>query len=424
MRQSKLFTKTRKEAPKDEVSKSAQLLIKAGYVKKEMAGVYTMLPLGLKTLQNIQEIIRKNMNKVGGVEMNLTALQDKEIWEKSNRWDDEVLDVWFKTKLKNDTEVGLATTHEEPLTNLMIDHISSYKDLPVYPYQFQTKFRNELRAKSGIMRGREFLMKDLYSFSESKEQHEEFYEKMKQAYFDIFNECGIGDKTYLTFASGGSFSKYSHEFQTETDAGEDIVYYSPSKKIAVNDEVYNDEVLNELGLDKGELIEKKTAETGNIFTLGSRFSEAFELVFDTKDGERKPVFMGSYGIGIGRLMGVITEIFADDKGLIWPENVSPYSIHLVNVSVDNEDAVKLSDEIYEHLTQNGISVLYDDRDKSVGEKMSDADLIGITKRIVIGTKGMEAGEYDLYDRLNDKTEKVSESQIMNMDFIKKPNGNN
>jgi prolyl-tRNA synthetase len=423
MRQSKLFTKTRKEAPKDEVSKSAQLLIKAGFITKEMAGVYTILPLGLKTMEKIQKIIRNNMNKIGGVEMKLTALQDPENWKKTGRFDDEVLDVWFKTKLKNDTEIGLATTHEEPLTNLMREHISSYNDLPTYPYQFQTKFRNELRAKSGIMRGREFLMKDLYSFSESKEQHDEFYEKIKQAYFDIFEECGIGEQTFLTFASGGSFAKYSHEFQTETDAGEDIIYYSPSKKIAVNKEVYNDEVLKELELDKDELVEKKTAETGNIFTLGTRFSEPLELIFDDKEGERKPVFMGSYGIGIGRLMGVISEIYADDKGLVWPESVSPYDIHLVNVSVDNEDAVKLSEEIYEHLNQNGISVLYDDRNKGVGEKLGDADLIGITRRIVIGTKGMEAGEFDLYNRLTDKTEKVSESQIMNLEFIKK-NGDN
>jgi len=417
MRQSKLFTKTRKEAPKDEVSKSAQLLIKAGFIKKEMAGVYAMLPLGLKTLNKIEEIVRKNMNKIGGVEINMTALQDPSPWEKTNRWDDEVLDVWFKTKLKNETELGLATTHEEPLTSLMLDHISSYKDLPVYPYQFQTKFRNELRAKSGIMRGREFLMKDLYSFSESKEQHDEFYEKIKQAYFDIFEECGIGDKTYLTVASGGSFSKFSHEFQTETDAGEDIIYYSPSKKIAVNEEVNNNEVLTDLELNKDELVKKKTAETGNIFTLGNRFSEPIGLVFDTKDGERKNVFMGSYGIGIGRLMGVVAEIFSDDKGLVWPENVSPFDLHLINVSNDNEDTVKLSDEIYEHLTQNGITVLYDDRDKRVGEKLDDADLIGITKRVVIGTKGMEAGEYDLYNRTTGKTEKISESQIMNMEFI-------
>jgi len=418
MRQSKLFTKTRKDAPKDEVSKSAQLLIRAGFIKKELAGVYTMLPLGLKTLNKIEEIVRKHMNKAGGVEMNMTALQDPETWKKTDRWDDENVGNWFKTKLKNNTELGLAFTHEEALTNIMKDHLSSYKDLPVYPYQFQVKFRNELRAKSGIMRGREFLMKDLYSFSESKEQHDEFYEKMKQAYFDIFEECGIGDKTFITFASGGSFSKYSHEFQTETDAGEDTVYYSATKNIAVNKDVYNDKVLAELGIDKSELVEKKTVETGNIFTLSTRFSEPLELIFDSKDGERKPVFMGSYGIGMTRLMGVVAEIFSDDKGLVWPENVSPFDLHLVNVSSDNEDAIKLSDEIYEHLTQNGITVLYDDRDKRVGEKLDDTDLIGITKRIIIGTKGMEAGEFDLYNRVTDKTEKISENEIMNLNFKK------
>lgn len=416
MRQSKLFSKTRKEAPKDEVSKSAQLLIKAGFIKKEMAGVYTMLPLGLRTLRRIEDVIRKHMNNVGGVEMNLTALQDPEVWKKTDRWDDEKVDNWFKTKLKNGTELGLGFTHEEPLTALMRDHISSYKDLPVYPYQFQTKFRNELRAKSGILRGREFLMKDLYSFSESKEQHDEFYEKIKQAYFDIFADLGLGEKTFITFASGGSFSKYSHEFQTETDAGEDIIYYSPEKKIAVNKEVYTDEVLEELGIDKKDLVEKKTVEVGNIFTLATKFSEPLELIFDDKEGNRHPVFMGSYGIGLGRLMGVIAETFSDDKGLVWPEKATPYDIHLVNVSTDNEDAVKLSDEIYNQLKENGKSVLYDDRDKGAGEKLSDSDLIGITKRIVVGTKGISSGEFDLYNRVTGKTEKVSESQIMNLEF--------
>lgn len=418
MRQTKLFSKTRKESPKDEISKSAQLLIRAGFIKKEMAGVYTMLPLGFKVLKKVEDVIRKHMNKIGGVEMNLTALQDSKIWETTDRWDDDKVDNWFKTKLKNGTELGLAFTHEEPLTALMKDHISSYKDLPTYPYQFQTKFRNELRAKSGIMRGREFLMKDLYSFSESKEQHDQFYEIIKQAYFDIFSELGLGEKTHLTFASGGSFSKYSHEFQTESDAGEDTVYYSADKKIAINKEVYTDEVLAELGLNKKELIEKKTIEVGNIFTLGTKFSEPLELVFDDKNGKKQPVFMGSYGIGLGRLVGVVAENFSDEKGLVWPEVISPFDLHLINVSIDNKESVKLADEIYNHLTDSGVSVLYDDRNKSVGEKLSDADLIGITKRIVIGTKGLSNGEFDLFNRLTDKTEKISENDIMNIAFKK------
>jgi prolyl-tRNA synthetase len=413
MRQSKLFTKTRKEAPKDEVSKNAQLLIRAGFIHKEMAGVYTMLPLGLKTLKKIEDIIRDEMNKVGGVEMNMTALQDPEIWKKTDRWDDDLVDNWFKTKLKNDTELGLGFTHEEPLTNLMTDLISSYKNLPIYPYQFQTKFRNELRAKSGIMRGREFLMKDLYSFSCDETGHNEFYKKMKEAYKNIFDRIGIGENTFITFASGGSFSKYSHEFQTLSDVGEDIIYLDRGTGIAINKEVYTDEVITELGLEKDKLEEVKSIEAGNIFSLGTKFSEPLELYFDDEKGEKKPVIMGSYGIGIGRLMGIVAENLSDQLGLIWPESISPFSVHLVNVSSDNEEAVKMADEVYEQLTQNGVEVLYDDRDKSPGEKLSDSDLIGISKRIVIGTKGITSGEFEVVDRATGKTTKMSENEIMN-----------
>jgi prolyl-tRNA synthetase len=296
MRQSQLFTKTRKESPADEVSKNAQLLIKAGFIYKEMAGVYAMLPLGLITLNKIINIIREEMNLLGGQEVSLTALQDKELWEKTNRWSDEVVDNWFKTKLKNETEVGLGFTHEEPLTKLMTEQVSSYRDLPKFVYQFQTKFRNETRAKSGVMRTREFIMKDLYSFSKDKAEHDEFYEKAKHAYLKIFDRIGLGDKTYLTFASGGVFSKYSHEFQTLTDAGEDIIYVNDDKKIAINKEVYIDEVINEMGVGNN-FEEKKAVEVGNIFTLGTRFSEPLGLNYKNESGEETPVFMGSYGIG-------------------------------------------------------------------------------------------------------------------------------
>ena len=260
MLQSKLFTKTRKEAPADEVSKNAQLLIRAGYVYKEMAGAYVYLPLGLKVFNNIVQVIREEMNKVGGQELSMTALQDKEVWNKTGRFSDDIVDVWFKTKLKNDTEVGLSFTHEEPITNMMRNYISSYRDLPISAYQFQTKFRNETRAKSGIMRGREFVMKDLYSFARTEEEHTKIYEELKQAYVDTFNRLGIGEKTYVTFASGGSFSKYSHEFQTITDAGEDLIYVDEEKKIAINEEVLNDEVLKDLGVERGNLKQVKSAE--------------------------------------------------------------------------------------------------------------------------------------------------------------------
>ncbi|HMP85172.1 MAG TPA: His/Gly/Thr/Pro-type tRNA ligase C-terminal domain-containing protein [Candidatus Paceibacterota bacterium] len=418
MKQSKLFSKTRKEAPKDEISKSANLLIRAGFIHKQMAGVYTLLPLGLKTLKNIENIIRDEMNKIGGVEMNLTALQDSKIWQKTDRWDDKKIDNWFKTKLKNDTELGLAFTHEEPITDLMKDHIRSYKDLPVYAYQFQTKFRNELRAKSGIMRGREFLMKDLYSFSVNESEHNIFYEKVKQAYFNIFNRVGIGQKTFLTFASGGVFSEFSHEFQTETDAGEDLIYVDVEKNIAVNKEVLTEDVLSKLNLKRENLVEKKSVEVGNIFTLATKFSEPLELFFDDEKGSKQIVFMGSYGIGLGRLMGTVAEVLSTENGLVWPKEVSPFDIHLINVSADSEEAVKISEEFYEHLTRSGFSVLFDDRKVSAGEKLKDAELIGITRQLIVGLKSIQSGEFELKNCFTKENKKISEADIMNLKFAK------
>jgi len=411
MRQSLLFTKTRKDAPKDEVSKNAQLLIRAGFIHKEMAGVYSFLPLGLRVMNNIIEVIREEMDGIGGQELNLTALQDKNIWEKTGRWSDEVLDVWFKTKLKNDTEVGLGVTHEEQLTNLMKDYIRSYRDLPVYAYQFQTKFRNETRAKSGIMRCREFLMKDLYSFSDDVQSHENFYEDAKNAYIKIFNRVGLGDITYLTFASGGSFSKYSHEFQTITDAGEDSIYIDEKKKIAINKEVLTDEVLKDLGLKKDELVEKKAVEVGNIFSLGTKFSDAFELNYLDEKGEKKPVVMGSYGIGPGRLMGTIAEVLSDDKGLVWPEAVAPFNIHLIAID-DKEGKVRIeADKLYNRLMSQGVEVLYDDRDVRAGEKFADSDLIGIPVRLVISEKTMLEGSVERKDRKTGNVEIVKNERI-------------
>ena len=241
MRQSALFTKTRRDAPSDEVSKNAQLLIRAGYVHKEMAGVYSYLPLGFRVLNKIVGIIREEMNAIGGQELVMTALQDKELWSRTDRWDDKKVDNWFKTEFKTGGETGLAITHEEPLTRIMTDHISSYRDLPVAAYQFQNKFRNELRAKSGIMRGKEFLMKDLYSFSKDEKEHTEFYQKAREAYIKVFSRLGIGEQTYVTFASGGIFSPFSEEFQTLSEAGEDTIYVDEKKHIAVNKEVLTDE---------------------------------------------------------------------------------------------------------------------------------------------------------------------------------------
>lgn len=386
MLQSKLFTKTRKEAPADEVSKNAQLLIRGGYVYKEMAGAYVYLPLGLKVFNNIVQVIREEMNKVGGQELSMTALQDKEVWNKTGRFSDDVVDVWFKTKLKNDTELGLSFTHEEPITNMMRNYISSYRDLPISAYQFQTKFRNETRAKSGIMRGREFVMKDLYSFARTEEEHIKIYEELKQAYVDTFNRLGIGEKTYITFASGGSFSKYSHEFQTVTDAGEDLIYVDEEKKIAVNEEVLNDEVLKDLGVERGNLKQVKSAEVGNIFSLGTKFSDAFDLTYIDDKGEKQKVIMGSYGIGPGRVMGTIVELLSDDKGIVWPESIAPFKVHLLSFKQDEK-----AKEIYDALTAKGVEVLFDDRDVSIGVKLNDADLLGMPHRVLITEKSLAAG---------------------------------
>lgn len=380
MKQSQLFTHTLKESPKDEISLNAQLLIRGGYIYKEMAGVYSYLPLGLRVLNKIENIIRKEMNLIGGVEMKTSIFQNKEVWEKSGRWDDQVVDNWFKTKLKNGADIGLSFTNEEAYANILKQYISSYKDLPVYPYDFKTIFRNEARSKSGIFRGREFYWKALYSFSKDEEEHQKFYEKAKQAYQAIFCKCGLGDITYLTFASGASFSKFSHEFQTLTGVGEDTIYVDKNKKIAVNKEVYNDEVLEILKLNKNDLIEEKAVEVGNIFSLGSRFSDPFNLKYKDNEGQEKLVFMGSYGIGLGRLMGTIAESYNDKDGLIWPESVAPYKVHLLDLRKEQDD------KLYQILQKNKIEVIYDDREINPGMKLKDADLMGMPYRLVLSDK--------------------------------------
>jgi len=409
MRLSKLFTKTSKNVSQEETSKNAQLLIRAGYIFKEMAGVYSYLPLGQRVLNKINAIIREEMNEIGGQEMQMTALQSKELWEKTDRWDDEVVDVWFKTALKNGSDLGLGFTHEESITRLMTQHIHSYKDLPVYAYQLQTKFRNETRAKSGVMRCREFLMKDLYSFSKDKESHDEFYEQAWKAYEKVFDRVGLGELTFVTFASGGSFSEFSHEFQTLCEAGEDIVYLDRKKKIAVNKEVYTDEVLASLGLNKDELEEVKAAEVGNIFTLGTKFSEALNLNYTSDDGKNHPVFMGSYGIGPGRVMGVVVEAHSDERGIVWPESIAPFKVHLTCLSKD-EKVLAQAEELYEKLRTNGIEVLFDDRPGlGAGHRLGDADLLGMPYRILLSEKSLEKGGVEFTVR------KTRESEILSID---------
>ncbi|KKT75139.1 MAG: Prolyl-tRNA synthetase [Parcubacteria group bacterium GW2011_GWB1_44_7] len=411
MRQSELFTKTRKESPAGEEAKNAKLLIRAGYLHKEMAGVYSYLPLGLLALNKIIGIIRREMNEIGGQEVFLSALQDPEVWKKTGRWSDEVFENWFKTKIKTGGEAGLSFTHEEPLSNLMKNQISSFRDLPRYVYQFQTKFRNEPRARSGIIRGREFLMKDLYSFSRNQKEHEMFYEKAKQAYQNIFADAGIGAQTYITYASGGSFSKYSHEFQTVTDAGEDTIYLCENCRVAVNKEIFAEQnTCPKCGAKV--LAEKRAVEVGNIFSLGTRFSEAFDLNYLDEKGDKKLVVMGSYGIGPSRLLGAIVEVLADEKGIVWPKTVAPFQIHLIAVFDENGKVQPAAEKLYNKLLEKGIETLFDDRNIRAGEKFADADLIGIPLRVVISEKTLKENKIEIKERAGGEIKMVSESELI------------
>ncbi|PIZ55212.1 prolyl-tRNA synthetase [Candidatus Uhrbacteria bacterium CG_4_10_14_0_2_um_filter_41_21] len=414
MRQSKLFTKTRKEVPADEVSKNAQLLIQAGYIYKNMAGVYTFLPLGLRVIEKIKSIIQDEMNAIGGQEMYMPSLQDAEIWQKTDRWSDDKVDVWFKTELKAGGEIGLAWTHEEVITDLMRQYVSSYKDLPFYAYHIQTKFRNEMRAKSGIMRTREFWMKDLYSFSKNETEHHKFYEECALAYMRIFTRIGIGDKTYKTFASGGAFTKFSHEFQTLAEAGEDVVYVCEEKGIAVNEEVLSQVDLSDLGVTRDELKKKKSIEVGNIFSLGTKFSEALGLTFMDETGVSKPVIMGSYGIGPARAMGTVVDLLADDKGIVWPKSIAPFLIHLIVLNNDDEEVRDWADGIYDSLVENKLEVLYDDRETRAGEKFADSDLMGIPYRVVLSKKNKLAGIFEVVTRATGEIKLINEAELLNL----------
>ncbi len=395
MKSSQLFTKTLKDTPADEQAKNAQLLIRAGYVYKVMAGVYAYTPLGLKVLENIKQIVREEMENVGGQELIMTNLQAPEPWKKTGRWSDEVVDVWFKTKLQDDSELGLAWSHEEAIMEMMRSFVKSYKDLPIKVYQFQTKLRNELRAKSGIMRGREFLMKDMYSLHATEVDMDEFYEKVTDAYKKVYERLGLGDETFVTFASGGAFTKFSHEFQTLCDTGEDVLYVNGDKTVAVNEEVLDDAV-SEMGVNRDDLTPAKSAEVGNIFKFGTEKSEQMEIYYTSEDGTKKPIYLASYGIGITRVMGVIAEKFADEKGLVWPENIAPFKTCLIQIGDVSNQAQKLYDE----LTNMGIKVLWDDRDERPGVKFSDAELLGIPYHVVVSHRNLQENKYELTTRSN------------------------
>lgn len=565
MKVSQLFTKTLKEAPADEVAKNAQLLIRAGYVHKEIAGVYAYMPLGLRVIENIKKIVREEMDAAGGQELLMTTLQPSDIWQKTNRWDDAVVDNWFKTKLLNGTELGVGLTHEEPIVDAAMPYITSYKDLPKSVYQIGAKFRNEKRAKSGVLRGREFIMKDMYTFARDQRQHEEVYEQIAAAYHKVYERLGIGDSTFRVKADGGIFTKrFSDEFQTLSPIGEDTIFHVPDTSEYYNREVapskapdgeastdeqlameachtpgvvgveqladvlgvpvartvktmlymvdgavvavavrgdysvsevklrmalqatavaladadtvrevtgaevgfagllglpeavrwvVDDSVASlqnfELGANKTDYHNKnvnwdrdlprpeqfydvkeakegdinpasgkvyevmKAVEVGNIFPLETKYTDAFDMFYTDEQGDRQPIIMGCYGIGVSRLLGVLAEHFSDERGLVWPDAVAPYRLYIAQLGND-EAVVSAAEKLCEIAQSWGVSVLYDDTDKRPGEKFADADLLGIPHRIVISPKTIEAGTYEYKARTSEATEMVSIDRLKNI----------
>lgn len=401
MRLSQLFTKTTRENPKDETSINARLLERGGFIYKNSAGIYTFLPLGWRVVQKIAGIIREEMTKIGGAEMFMPALVEKKYLDATGRWD---VPVGFKTgsqhletnnqKLETNNQFVLGWTHEEVLTAIASHYVSSYKDLPFAAYQIQTKFRNEPRAKSGLLRGREFMMKDLYSFHVSEDDLWRYYEEVRGAYHKIFHRCGL--KSIYTLAAGGDFTtSNTHEFQVLADVGEDTIFVCSKCEYAENGEISELKDGRQCPKCKGKIVERKSIEVGNIFPLGDKYSKAFDLKFVDERGESHYVIMGSYGIGLGRVMGTIVEVSHDGEGIIWPEAVTPFRAHLITLS----GAEKTGDELYEKLLHGGIEVLYDDRtDKTAGEKFTDADLIGCPLRLVVSEKTLQKNSVEVRRR--------------------------
>jgi prolyl-tRNA synthetase len=356
--------------------------------------------------------VREEMDAVGGQEIMMTTLQPKDIWEKTDRWDDAKVDNWFKTKLVSGAELGVGLTHEEPIVDAVSNYLSSYKDMPFSVYQIQNKFRNELRAKSGLLRGREFLMKDMYTFCRNQQQHEEEYEKIVVAYRKVYDRLGIGNITYRTYADGGIFTpRFSDEFQTISDVGEDTIYLDETKKIAINEEILTDENLEKLGLIRDQLVQKKGVEVGNTFHLETKYTDALGLYYADESGVRQSIVMGCYGIGISRVMGVIAELFSDEKGLVWPENIAPYKIYLVQIG-NNEETTACSNRLYDDLISKGIEVLYDDRDVRPGQKFADSELMGIPYRITISDQLVADGLYELVSRKNGQKTMLTSQQLL------------
>ncbi len=406
MKQSKLFTKAIKDLPKDEDSYNAQYLIRAGFIDKLGAGIYNLLPLGKIVMDKISQIIRVEMNKVDGQELLMSALSPKEVWQKTDRWDN--FDALFKLKASDSRDYALGATHEEIVVPILKKYINSYKDLPLSVYQIQTKFRNEKRAKAGLMRGREFLMKDMYSFHENDDDLNIYYERVKKAYFNIFKKLNLNKNTYLTYSSGGDFSEFSHEFQTICPSGEDLIYICDNCQIAINQEIIESQKVCPI-CKSVDFNQQKAIEVGNIFKLGTRFSEPFKLKYSDEKGSLKPVIMGCYGMGISRLLATIVEVSHDKKGVIWPNLIAPFKVHLLSLALNSE-----ADKLYNELKSLGIEVLYDDRDISAGVKFAEADLISCPYRIVVSEKTKEKGLIELKNRESDSVKLINQSEVIKL----------
>jgi prolyl-tRNA synthetase len=410
MRQSALFTKTRREAPKDELAKNAQLLIRAGFVHKEMAGVYSYLSLGLRVLTKIEAIIREEMDAIGGQEIRMATLHPSEPWKQTGAWDH--VDVLFKVDSRTEKEYALGQSEEEIVTPIAGEYAPSYKDLPLALYQIGQKYRDELRAKSGIMRGREFGMKDMYSFHTTQEDFDRFYEIVKQAYLRIYTKCGLTAK--VTEASGGSFSeKISYEFMVLTDAGEDTILYCNACDYCANVEVAKNEegdVCPKCGNSK--LLKGVASEVGNVFDLGTKYPRSLGFTYKDEQGTDQYPIMGCYGLGTTRLMGVIVEALANEGGMVWPSSVAPFKLHIVSAATDSAEVVAYADTLYEDLRTAGAQVLYDDRDARAGEKFADSDLIGIPYRVVIGKQVLSTGEIEVVNRATGEVRKLSREDVL------------
>lgn len=408
MRQSELFTRVRREAPADEAAKNAKLLIRAGFIHKELAGVYSYLPLGLRVLQKLENLIRQEMAALQAQEVLMSALQPKDNWQATGRWK-KMTDL-YKLRDASDRELALGPTHEEIVTPLVKNYLSSYQDLPLAVFQFQTKFRMEQRVKSGLLRSREFLMKDLYSFHRTEDDLERFYELVIGAYRKIFKTLGLEATTYLTLAAGGTFSEFSHEFQTLTPAGEDLIHLCEICHLGINDEIKNKQkVCPSCG--RKTLKTESAIEVANIFKLGTNFSRAFNLTYQDESGASKLVIMGCYGFGVSRLMGTLVEIMSDERGLVWPLPVAPLQIHLLSLGPTNGAPHREAAKLYEHLVKLGKEVLWDDRAISAGEKFAEADLIGLPYRAVVSEKTLVSGKVELTERLNGETRLLTVNEL-------------